>query len=376
MSNKREKPKAFVVMPFDEEARSVYEEFIAPTLASLGFDVFRADDLLSQQNILADIVSSIASSDLIIADLTDSNPNVYYELGLAHALRKPVILLGQDMDEIPFDIRPYRLIVYSTHFARIAEARKALGECARGFLNRTVIFGNPVADFLGLEVEGQRPSVSTPANGGGKADTPDDRGLVDHAEALENTYGELGEILQELAGRTQRIGDLMEKAGVQIEEDSSQEGAPGRNRLRKVARSLANDLEEFRVFMADANHRYETAAGETENTLEFMLEFSGLSVKDNPSGTKERLDSELSALSEVLDVTRSGRQAFQSLYASMNEVPPIERHLTRAIVSAAQEVQKMADNVGQTEAAISRAIRVGERIQSGLREESKEAGHA
>ena len=375
MSNEQEKPKAFVIMPFDEEARPVYEELITPTLVSLGFDVFRADDLLNQQNILGDIVFSIASADLIVADLTDSNPNVYYELGLAHALRKPVILLGQDMDEIPFDIRSYRLIIYSTHFARIAEARKALEECTRGFLNRKMIFRNPVADFLGLEVEGQHPSIPASATRGGKAAIPDDRGLVDHVDALEKCYAELGEILEELGGRTQRIGDLTEKASAQIVDASSQGSAEGRNRLRKVARSLASDLEEFQLFMADANNRYETSAGETENTLEFLLEFSGLAAKNDPTGTKETLGSELAALRNLLDDTRRGRQAFQSLYESMNEVPPLERHLARAIASAAQEVRKMADNIGQTEAAVSRGIKVGERIQSELRKELKE-GHA
>ena len=99
MSNDPKKPRAFVIMPFDAEARPVYQDFIRPTLVNLGFDVSRADDLLNQQNILADILSSIASTDLIIVDLTDSNPNVYYELGLAHALNKPTILLGQDLDE-------------------------------------------------------------------------------------------------------------------------------------------------------------------------------------------------------------------------------------------------------------------------------------
>ena len=97
MSSDRTKPKAFVIMPFDAEAQPVYDDFICPTLGSLGFDVTRADDLLNQQNILRDILFSIESADLLVADLTDSNSNVYYELGLAHALGKPVILLGQDI---------------------------------------------------------------------------------------------------------------------------------------------------------------------------------------------------------------------------------------------------------------------------------------
>ena len=233
----------------------------APRWVAWVFDVSRADDLLNQQNILRDILYSIESADLLVADLTDSNPNVYYELGLAHALGKPVILLGQDIEEIPFDIRSYRLIMYDTHFARIKDAQEAFEKCASGFLTGEVTFGNPVADFLGLEVEGRRRSPPGPPNRARKEDTPDDRGLIDHAEDLDTHYGELTGILEELAEKTQRIGSLTEKAGEKIEEASAQGGAPGRNRLRKVARGLARHLEEFRVFMADANDRYEAAAG-------------------------------------------------------------------------------------------------------------------
>ena len=236
-----------------------------------------------------------------------------------------------------------------------------------------MIFRNPVADFLGQEVEGQRPSISVPATWGGKAATPDDRGFVDHVEALESSCNELEEILGELAGRTQRIGDHTKKTGVQIKEAVSQGSAPGRNRLRKVARTLARNLEAFGVFMVDANNRYEAAAGEAKNSLEFLMEFFGLAVKADPAGTREKLESELTVLNNLLDAARRGRQAFQSLYTSMTELPPLERQLNRAIASTAQEVRKMANNIGQTEAAVSRGIRVGERIQSELREELQES---
>ena len=72
--------------------------------------MFRADDIDNQQNILNDIVKSIRSSELIVADLTDPNPNVYYELGLAHAMRKRVVLMTQDLGSMPFDLRSYRTI--------------------------------------------------------------------------------------------------------------------------------------------------------------------------------------------------------------------------------------------------------------------------
>ena len=72
-------PTAFVLMPFDEDFDAVYTDFLTPVLSDHGFEVQRADDIEieSQQNILRDVVRGIAISDLIVADLTAANPNVF-----------------------------------------------------------------------------------------------------------------------------------------------------------------------------------------------------------------------------------------------------------------------------------------------------------
>lgn len=69
-------------MPFDKEFDEVYTDLIKPAFGAVGYNVKRADDIVSQQNILKDIVRSIAKADLIIADLTSLNANVFYELGM------------------------------------------------------------------------------------------------------------------------------------------------------------------------------------------------------------------------------------------------------------------------------------------------------
>lgn len=81
-----EHKKAFILMPFTESLNDVYDFLIKGALVEAGYQVKRADDIKSQSNILEDIVKGIIESDLIVADLTDSNANVYYELGIAHAL--------------------------------------------------------------------------------------------------------------------------------------------------------------------------------------------------------------------------------------------------------------------------------------------------
>src|SRR5207249_315738 len=60
-------------------------------------------------------MGQIEKSKVLLADLTDKNPNVFYELGLAHAARKPVVLSAARVDDVPFDLRHLRVIIYDVH---------------------------------------------------------------------------------------------------------------------------------------------------------------------------------------------------------------------------------------------------------------------
>lgn len=104
----------FIVMPFGVESLSiVYEDFVKPTLADrCQLRPERGDDVFGSNVIMDDITKSIRRARLIIADLTDRNPNVFYEVGIAHALNKQVLLMTQSIDDVPFDLRHRRALVY------------------------------------------------------------------------------------------------------------------------------------------------------------------------------------------------------------------------------------------------------------------------
>jgi hypothetical protein len=109
-----QKASCFLMMPFAPKFDSV-NVLLQGTLQSpeLNIACRRADDIRSP-NILETILVNIAKSEYVIADLTDCNPNVFYELGLAHCVKEAekVILLTQSMEFVPFDLRHLRCIVY------------------------------------------------------------------------------------------------------------------------------------------------------------------------------------------------------------------------------------------------------------------------
>lgn len=103
---------AFVLMPFTDNLKPVYTDHIKPTLKRLGYKCSRADEIFLNRPIMDDIIDSVQRSYIIISDLTNANPNVFYETGFCHALGKRVILITQDSD-VPFDLKSIRHIKYT-----------------------------------------------------------------------------------------------------------------------------------------------------------------------------------------------------------------------------------------------------------------------
>jgi hypothetical protein len=98
--------------PFGGWYDSYYTEIFCPAVEAAGLHPHRADDLYRPSAIVQDIWTAVKSSRVMLADLTDKNPNVFYELGLAHAVDKPVVLISQSMEDVPFDLRALRVITY------------------------------------------------------------------------------------------------------------------------------------------------------------------------------------------------------------------------------------------------------------------------
>ena len=107
-----ERKKAFVIMPFKEPYNSYYTAIYKPALESASCIVSRVDDLSAPRPIILDIQESILNADLILCDMSERNANVFYELGLAHAIGKPAILVARKEDELPFDLRHVRVVVF------------------------------------------------------------------------------------------------------------------------------------------------------------------------------------------------------------------------------------------------------------------------
>lgn len=121
----------FVLMPFDSKFDDVYKVGIKPAVREAGGYCERLDEQIFESTMLERIYNQISKADLIVADMTGRNPNVFYEVGYAHALGKKVVLLTRVADDIPFDLKHFPHIVYGDSLAMLGER---LRERARWYL--------------------------------------------------------------------------------------------------------------------------------------------------------------------------------------------------------------------------------------------------
>ncbi|CEG11836.1 hypothetical protein MSIBF_A1730005 [groundwater metagenome] len=151
-SNQGENKKTcFVIMPFskttEKHTENYWSDFYLKTIVPI-IEKFRYSCKRSHakpSNIIKDILNGINNADLILAVLTDKNSNVFYELGISHALPKKTIMMIEKGQDIPFDINQYGIVIYDDKQITAFE-----NELVKFIINvdNSQNINNPVAEFL------------------------------------------------------------------------------------------------------------------------------------------------------------------------------------------------------------------------------------
>lgn len=152
MSNKK---KCFVIMPFsdtqsctEQKWTEIFEYIIKPAVEESGLSYECKRSVAERENIIKGILEALNKANVVIADLTDNNPNVFYELGVRHTLANRTILIAQGEEHIPFDLRPYPVAFYSESPAKIAEFKSDIKKKLEDIETNPERADNPVGDFL------------------------------------------------------------------------------------------------------------------------------------------------------------------------------------------------------------------------------------
>ncbi len=151
----------FVIMPFsttescsEDEWTLLFEALFKPAIEGAGLDYECRRSVATRGNIVASILQELKESYVVLADLTDHNANVFYELGVRHSLKDRSILIAQKEDDMPFDLRAYAYHIYDwlTENGKEAFATR-ITELLSEIDSNPDRPDNPVSDFLGRATE-------------------------------------------------------------------------------------------------------------------------------------------------------------------------------------------------------------------------------
>jgi hypothetical protein len=340
-------PQAFVVMPFAAEFNDVYEHVIRAPLAAEGFDVLRADEMQNSRSIMHDVVQGILGSDLVIADLTGRNANVFYELGIAHAVNKKVLLLAQDIEDVPFDLRAYRVITYSIHFARVAEAIAQIISAGRAALAGTLASGNPVSDFLNSVAPASQdkapPETDGPTNPEATIELPSPLDIAaDLQQGMSTVSSTMQQFQDQALALTPVLADISEKMQGTLKHDAIA--------LRELARGFAHHLDSFSGWMRGANRTYSEGIGLMTQALDTMFA-SGLAAQEE---SLEQLPAVLTVIEGIEEKAIEARVSMVELADALDKSPRVEKEFNRAKRLFWEELRTLISGTEQVIAVMSR----------------------
>lgn len=343
------KAKVFVIMPFSDEFFESYE--MIKQQFEDGFEFSHAGEEDNQQNILADIVPPIYNADIVLADLTGLNPNVMYELGIAHSLnKKTVVITRDDLGKLPFDLKQYRAKGYSVHYKQFFELITYLKKQFTGAIDGSVVFSNPVMDFLDKNQMDPTKLYSnkvTVAN-----DSEDEKGFVDFLAEIEEDSEEMTGNILTMSAEMQEMNSGMNKSTAEIKRVQQAGGSGTASHTRKQANKVATLIETFSIKLRSHNENNAILWNRIERNTLGLLENKYASADTNKSSLVKYLKSlhklKLSVIFSA-DAFKGTREAFRGSIG-------LQRSLNQAIRFVIEDMDNYMTFCNQMIASIERIL--------------------
>lgn len=348
-----DRPRAFVLMPFERQSDQLFDRILCPALEKAGMSAIRADSVLDQQSVMRDVVEGIADAALVVAEISQVNANVYYELGLAHGLRKPTVLLTQDISKVPFDLKGYRVLSYSTLFHEVDELSARLTEIAAEHLAGRVRFGSPITDYLPGPGPPELPLAVPPALAAGADDLPED-GYLDWLADIHEADRQLGVLMTDVVAATNQVGDQMAARGSEIDQIVSSGGADlSPSKARTLARAAAADLSAYAKTLELITPKLSEEAQRFVRAGLNLAEWFRDPTRD-PSGREEFR----SSVRSLLDATTEGREGLDEYREVVAGLRGISSDMNRSSSRTTRDLDEMFEVFDSIAAFCQRCIAI------------------
>lgn len=332
------KPTVFVITPFGEDFLDLFEEFERQFGES--FDFTNAGDMDNQQNILKDIVEGIANADVIIADLTGLNANVFYELGLAHAMNKKVIIITQNIDELPFDIKSYRANQYSLQFNKLPALIEELQKLLSGAIDGSVKYGNPVSDYAPnfQKAQIEKAIVQTEKRVieemNDAAIEKDDRGFLDYIADINECSQLMSAEIREIGLGMQEMNQSATNAASEIKKAQGKNGKVDAVFIRNICRKLSEPMGQYAAKLPAHVNRISENWNKIENSYLELLDTEFVRLPKNI----EELKKTLMSLHEMQKAIVESNEKIEGFINVLQGNVGMERRLNRSISALSSQL--------------------------------------
>lgn len=359
-----DKKKVFVIMPFQDEFLEMYE--MLKMEFHDDYEFTNAGDEGNQQNIMSDIIAPIYDSDIVIADLSSLNPNVMYELGIAHTFNKKTIIITKDeLSSLPFDLKQYRAKNYSVHFKKFAELIEYLNINMDGAINGSVSYSNPVKDFMALhKLEEKKHFTDSPL----KLEDDTDKGFLDFIADIEENIEALSTDIQQMTDEMENMTNGISESTEKIERVNKTGGTGVSSFIRKETKKAAKFVDTFAFKLKNHNKTMEELWDKIEIDTLGLLENQFATHEDN----KQSLIEFLTSLLEMKEPIYKSNESVEELKASMQGNLGIERNMNQAIRFCIEDLSTYIGNTQRMAASIDKIINKSKFIVGDIKAEFPE----
>jgi nucleoside 2-deoxyribosyltransferase len=356
---------AFVLIPFTDDFDAIYERSIKPICEEAGYEVNKADTTDAQGNILREIIEGIDGADLLIVDLTNSNPNVFYEAGIADGLGVPTILITQDIDSVPFDLDGYNMFEYKSDPAGIVDLEEKLEDDVSKHSEGNLKFGSPVTDFTDVTIrETTKRDTQSSAEGTEEKDedsSEDQKGIMDYAEDAEAAQRDLEYSIDEITERTNELEENIVEHTNRINAIDESEGEVSASRANRLFRGPAQDLQDYGESISEDTDSI-------ERSMDVMMEAQEVFIESSdPHDDDERQElikqqEEIQLFRDEMDTVISQLEEF---HYEITDLKGINRSLNRGVQKATSPLSDLINTLARSDA---RAERIDQRIEQKISE--------
>ena len=367
------KPKVFVITPFNEDFLALFNE-LKQTFKN-DFDFTNAGDLDNQQNILQDIVEGIYQSEVIIADLTGLNANVFYELGLAHAMNKKVIIITQDLGELPFDIKSYRASEYSLQFNKLPRLIEELKKLLFGAIDNSIKYGNPVSDYIPdfykfkNTISSNIPENLVHEDTSNIQNTNDDeseKGFLDYITDIEENSEKMTTEISSIGNEMDEMNISIDAATNEINRVNSQSNNVDASFVRNICRKLSNPINIFVVKLKDHVNEVSICWDIIENSYLLLLDRQYAQNADNI----EDLHESMTALNTMQTSIFESNKHIEDFIDVLRKCLGMERRLNKAISSLICELEEYLQMTDTISSSVDRILSKGKIVMDSLQKQS------